>query len=149
MAMKRLILWAVLLAAGLALLASAGIGRLIQVDQTAPYGSAEQRDAHHTLHYWGHLVIGRALQVCPCSRRQAYWEYYKARFHAATPRQRALITTQIPHSLPAAARDAVVVGWLGVNVVLADTAVRLLGVALLAAAVSGAAWQWRAGARSL
>jgi plastocyanin len=50
------------------------------------------------LHYAVHLVQGRILDVCPCTRRAAAAQYYYARFHAVTPRQRAAVAGGQPNS---------------------------------------------------
>ena len=52
---------------------------------------------HEKLHYGIHLTLGRALAVCPCTQRWSASQYHKAAFHAHTPRQTALVTTERPN----------------------------------------------------
>jgi plastocyanin len=70
------------------------------------------------LHYAVHILAGRVLDLCPCTRRAADAQYYYARFHAVTPRQRDVVSNTHPSS--PAAFVAYVVGpaavgleWLG------------------------------------
>ena len=44
------------------------------------------------LHYAVHILAGRVLDLCPCTRRAADAQYYYARFHAVTPRQRDVVS---------------------------------------------------------
>ena len=72
----------------------------------------------NSVHYGVHLLLGRALALYPPTRRLADWQYYKARWHARTRYQRALVTTDRPHSAAAAVSDAFGLGisglkWLG------------------------------------
>jgi hypothetical protein len=138
--MRRRAHWLTLISAIVALGITAGIVRLVIVGQTAP-PSPTQHQAHELAHYWAHLVAGRALQVCPCTRRRAYWQYWKAHFHAGTPQQRALVTTAVPHSGQAGLRDVVVVSWLGTRTLLGNplTLQTIAGVLLL----SGPLMLWR------
>jgi plastocyanin len=50
------------------------------------------------LHYAGHLVAGRVLDLCPCSRNAAGAQYYYAKFHAITSRQKAVVVNSKPSS---------------------------------------------------
>ena len=50
------------------------------------------------LHYGIHLVAGRVLDLCPCSRNAAGAQYYYAKFHAITPRQKAVLANSKPSS---------------------------------------------------
>jgi plastocyanin len=51
------------------------------------------------LHYGIHLVLGRVFDLCPCSRNAAGAQYYYAKFHAVTPRQKAVITNIKPANI--------------------------------------------------
>ena len=72
---------------------------------------------HEKLHYGIHLTLGRALAVCPCTRRWSASQYYKASFHAHTPRQTALVTTERPNltSVRSILRDTVRLAGGGVK----------------------------------
>lgn len=37
------------------------------------------------LHFATHIVAGRVLDICPCTRAAADTEYWRARYHAVTP----------------------------------------------------------------
>ena len=65
------------------------------------------------LHYGVHLVAGRILDLCPCTRRAADAQYYYARFHAVTPRQQAVLKSSRPGSL--AGIGEYIVGPFGVG----------------------------------
>jgi plastocyanin len=56
-----------------------------------------QRGDH--LHFAVHIAEGRLLDICPCTRRAANFQYFKAHFHALTPHQAALAADSNPHSL--------------------------------------------------
>jgi hypothetical protein len=43
------------------------------------------------LHYGVHLMAGRVLDICPCTRNAALTQYQRARFHAVTPRERVVL----------------------------------------------------------
>jgi hypothetical protein len=51
------------------------------------------------LHYVGHLVLGRALDLCGCAGDVAAEQYERARRHGRTARQRALVTSDRPRTL--------------------------------------------------
>jgi plastocyanin len=51
------------------------------------------------LHFAVHIAQARLLDICPCTRRAAGYQYYKAHFHAVTAHQRALAADTNPHSL--------------------------------------------------
>jgi plastocyanin len=51
------------------------------------------------LHFAVHIAQARLLDICPCTRRAAAYQYYKAHFHAVTAHQRALAADTNPHSL--------------------------------------------------
>ncbi len=123
--------WLLLLLVVLALCVCAGTGRLVFASRATPPSPA-QHQARETVHYWGHLAAGRALQLCPCTRRRAYWEYWQAHFHAHTPQQRALISTQVPHSPAAGIADVAVIGWLGTRALLANPLARQTMAVVLA-----------------
>jgi hypothetical protein len=48
------------------------------------------------LHYAGHLLAGRVLSLCPCTVQLAEMHYAKGMFHARTPREEALLTSDRP-----------------------------------------------------
>jgi plastocyanin len=50
------------------------------------------------LHYAFHVLAGRVLDICPCTRRAAAAQYYRATYHAITPRQRAVLAASPPRS---------------------------------------------------
>jgi plastocyanin len=126
---RRLPDWVVrgLLALGLVvLLGMLSVGLLGLADfSMAGNGSPDMRarlqwawDSGDHLHYAGHLVAGRILDLCPCTRRAADAQYYYAHFHAITPRQRAVVNNTHPGN--PAAWVAYVVGpaavgldWIG------------------------------------
>jgi hypothetical protein len=58
------------------------------------------------VHYAGHLFAGRLLSLCPCGAQLAEVQYARAMYHAHTPRQRALLTTQRPTSARARLAEA-------------------------------------------
>src|ERR1051325_4995155 len=51
------------------------------------------------VHYGGHLLAGRIFSLCPCTAELAETQLIKAMYHARTPRQAALLTTQRPTSI--------------------------------------------------
>jgi plastocyanin len=50
------------------------------------------------LHFAGHIVVGRVLDLCPCTRRAAAAQYFYAKFHALTPRQKGVAANTNPHT---------------------------------------------------
>ena len=50
------------------------------------------------VHYAVHVATGRILSLCPCTRRAAATQYYRAHFHALTPHQRALLDSSNPRT---------------------------------------------------
>jgi plastocyanin len=48
------------------------------------------------LHFAFHIVAGRILDICPCTRRAAGAQYYRAHFHALTPLQKAVANNTHP-----------------------------------------------------
>lgn len=58
------------------------------------------------LHYGGHLVAGRILALSPYTSQLAETQYARGMYHARTPRQVALLTTDRPTSLRARLAEA-------------------------------------------
>jgi hypothetical protein len=56
-------------------------------------------DTGNRLHYTVHIVAGRLLDVCPCTRATADRQYWRARYHAVTPLQRAVALDPHPSTL--------------------------------------------------
>jgi plastocyanin len=50
------------------------------------------------LHFAFHIMVGRVLDICPCTRQAAGGQYYRAHFHALTPLQRAVAANTHPHT---------------------------------------------------
>jgi hypothetical protein len=50
------------------------------------------------LHYVGHLLLGRALDLCACAGDAAAEQYERAQWHGRTARQLALVTSSRPRS---------------------------------------------------
>src|SRR5262245_38425973 len=83
----------------LIVLGMVGVGLLVYADSAAAgdgstnFGDQVRWAWEHGdhLHYAGHLAAGRLLDLCPCTRRAAAAHYYYARFHAVTPRQKAVL----------------------------------------------------------
>jgi hypothetical protein len=48
------------------------------------------------LHYAVHLIAGRLLDLCPCTQAAAATQYCRARFHAVTRLQRAVVARRQP-----------------------------------------------------
>jgi len=70
------------------------------------------------VHYGVHLVAGRTLSLCPCTRDLAAEQYEKAMWHARTPHQWALLTIDRPRTPWEAITDALQLSasslrWLG------------------------------------
>jgi plastocyanin len=51
------------------------------------------------LHFAVHMTEARVLDLCPCTRRAAGTQYFRAHFHATTPHQAALAADSHPHTL--------------------------------------------------
>jgi plastocyanin len=73
------------------------------------------------LHFAVHMIAGRVLDVCPCTRRAASVQYWRASYHVATPIEAALVLNARPSSLQgwivyAVAPVAVVAEWVGKGV---------------------------------
>src|SRR5262249_847635 len=107
---RRWSAWLKPLLALLAVLAATfvvGMALLFYADfTTAANGSSDPRtraawalDHGDHLHFAGHIVLGRVLDPCPCSRRPAAARYFYAKFHAVTARQKSVATTTEPHNL--------------------------------------------------
>src|SRR5216684_1605385 len=58
------------------------------------------------VHYGGHLVAGRLLSLWPGGADMAENQYARGLYHARTPRQAALLTTQRPTSAAAHLAEA-------------------------------------------
>jgi hypothetical protein len=58
------------------------------------------------LHYGSHLLAGRVLSLCPCTDQLAETQYVKGFYHARSPLQIALLTTQRPSDMRARLREA-------------------------------------------
>jgi plastocyanin len=70
------------------------------------------------LHYAVHILQARVLDVCPCTRRAADAQYYRAHFHAVTPHQKAVASNTHPNNPSAfvayvVGPAQVVLDWLG------------------------------------
>ncbi len=50
------------------------------------------------LHFVGHLLLGRVLDLCACARDVAADQYERAEWHGRTARQLALVTSDRPRS---------------------------------------------------
>jgi plastocyanin len=51
------------------------------------------------LHFAVHIAQARLFDLCPCTRRVAGAQYYRAHFHALTPRQQALAANSHPRTV--------------------------------------------------
>jgi len=51
------------------------------------------------VHFAVHMAAARVLDVCPCTRRAAATQYYRAHFHAVTPHQAALAADSRPRTM--------------------------------------------------
>jgi hypothetical protein len=89
------------------------IGFVLLVVLTPPalFGLNYGIRAHERLHYGLHLVAGRVLSLTPWTEGLAEDQYYRATYHAHTPRQRALVTTDRPDDLPERIEDGARVAW--------------------------------------
>ncbi|MDQ3811466.1 MAG: hypothetical protein M3336_14365 [Chloroflexota bacterium] len=110
---------------GVALLCGVAAALLFYADfetartpSTRPRARAEWAVAHGDhLHFAGHVLLGRLLDLCPCTRGAASTQYAHARYHAVTPRQRTLLANTNPRTPAewldyATAPMAVGVDWL-------------------------------------
>jgi len=50
------------------------------------------------LHYVGHLLLGRTLDLCACAEDVAAEQYKRAQWHGRTARQLALVTSDRPRT---------------------------------------------------
>lgn len=98
---------------GLVLIAASAIALPAGVDLVrAGFTRADQRsDNYDRVHYGVHLIAGRILSVCPCTRGHAPDEYARALQHAGTSRRQALVTTERPQHVADGPRDAATIGW--------------------------------------
>ena len=55
-------------------------------------------DRGDRLHFVGHLVLGRTLDLCACADHVAADQYERATWHARTARQLALVTSARPQA---------------------------------------------------
>jgi hypothetical protein len=51
------------------------------------------------LHFVGHLLLGRVLDLCACAHDVAADQYERAEWHGRTARQLALVTSDRPRSV--------------------------------------------------
>jgi hypothetical protein len=128
----RFVLWSIglLLVAAVALLLVAGVVpltltvpavRTAVTHQTARYPALAALQTENSVHYGAHLLAGRTLALCPCTRGLAALQYSKATWHARTPYQRALVTTARPRTAWGMVSDTVKLGisslrWVGERV---------------------------------
>jgi hypothetical protein len=75
------------------------------------------------VHYAGHLVAGRILSLWPATARLAEVQYSRGMYHARTPREVALLTSERPTSIR---------GRIGEAPALASSALRRISSRLLA-----------------
>ena len=71
------------------------------------------------LHYGSHLIAGRILSLCPCTDQLAETQYVKGMYHARTPLQIALLTTQRPGGMRARLGEAPVLARAGLRLLRA------------------------------
>jgi hypothetical protein len=77
------------------------------------------------LHFAVHMLAGRLLDVCPCTRRAAEVQYWRASYHARTATERALVRNARPSSahgwvVYAVAPAVVAAEWIGNGVAWLD-----------------------------
>jgi hypothetical protein len=72
-------------------------------------------ETNSSVHYVVHLMLGRVLALDPSTRQLADWQYNKARYHARTPHQLALVTSERPRTVAATLSDAVRLGISGLE----------------------------------
>ena len=82
-----------------ALVALAATGLLVAAPRLA--GGAQSLAHDNQVHYIGHLLAGRLFSLCPYTSRLAEDQYARGLYHATTPRQKALLTSQRPTTLRA------------------------------------------------
>jgi hypothetical protein len=87
---------------GLALVGVLGLGSQLP----NVWGLAVRVARTDEVHYGGHLVAGRLLSLCPGGAELAENQYARGLYHARTPRQKALLTTQRPTSARAHLAEA-------------------------------------------
>ncbi len=74
------------------------------------------------LHFAVHMVAGRLLDFCPCTRQAARVQYWRASYHAKTATEAALVRNARPTTthgwvVYAVAPAAVVGEWIGNGIV--------------------------------
>ena len=67
------------------------------------------------VHYGVHLLAGRLLSLCPCTAQHAQAQYARGMYHARTPLQAALLTSQRPTSLQAHLAEAPMLAGAGLR----------------------------------
>jgi hypothetical protein len=72
-------------------------------------------DRGDRLHYVGHLMLGRALDLCACADALAADQYYRAAWHARTVRQLQLVTVARPRGPMAWVTDGAGIVTSGVH----------------------------------
>ncbi len=88
--------------AGLVLVGAVALGSLVpQV-----WGLGVRVARSDEVHYGGHLVAGRLLSLWPGGADLAENQYARGLYHARTPQQAALLTTQRPTSAAAHLAEA-------------------------------------------
>jgi len=127
--MHRLVLWGIILSLMAALTLALAI-EVLDISLTTPavrvdvlhqvdrYPAVAALQTKNSVHYGAHLLAGRTLGLCPCTRGLAAVQYSKAMWHARTQHQRALITTDRPRTVWALVSDTLQLGvsgiqWLG------------------------------------
>jgi hypothetical protein len=88
----------------LTLFALIAVGLLLSAPRVA--GGALTLVHDDQVHYAGHLLAGRILSLWPWTAQQAEVQYAKGLYHARTPRQVALLTSQRPVSMRARLAEA-------------------------------------------
>ncbi len=84
-----------------------GLAVAVLLSVTPSVAAAALSLAHNDqVHYGGHLIAGRFLSLCPCTARLAETQYVRGTYHARTPKQLALLTTQRPASVRARLAEA-------------------------------------------
>ena len=131
--MRRLVLWGITLSL-MAMLTVVLAIEVLDIALTTPavrvdvlrqvdrYPAVAVLQTKNAVHYDVHLLAGRTLSLCPCTRGLAAVQYSKAMWHARTQHQRALITTDRPRTVWALVSDTLQLGlsgieWLGGHIV--------------------------------